>query len=109
MNNLPDTSSASKNSATDRCVCGAEVIRAGSKLVERCAAGAGDVALTQDLVTKQLTADRVRRLKTSFKFHVCPTAIRSFSADAIDRKKANPAQEPSISYRSFGAKRRSDR
>ena len=73
-------------------------------MVEACAAGAGNVGLTRDLFTSELCGAPLKGIKSGFRFHRCPTEIRSFSADGMHRKQP----DPNISYRSFGPARRKD-
>jgi hypothetical protein len=75
-------------------------------MVEACAAGTGNVGLTRDLFTTELRADPLKGIKSGFRFHCCPSEIRSFSADAERRKRPPTDEAPNISYRSFGAPRR---
>ncbi len=74
-------------------------------MVERCAPGAGNVAIQAPLfafgAAQMPGAERAGN--TNFRVHVCRGA-RAFSADGITRKsRENTPKSPSISYRSSGS------
>lgn len=74
-------------------------------MVERCAPGAGNVAIQAPLFAfgAAQTPGAERAGNTNFRVHVCKGA-RAFSADGITRKsRENTPKSPSISYRPKGS------
>lgn len=90
-------------------ICGAAVtwVLLGTvrTMVERCAQGAGNVAIEAPLFAfggAQMPGATAAG-NTNWRKHVCKAA-RAFSADGMPRKsRGNPAKSPSISYRPKGS------